>query len=102
MDTFRVLGSAYGPCGSGRAPASVVAGHTPSILLRRYATLMGGTGAHEGMYGCMVEVGATASTFGEAHICVDCAAATGYPSGRVGVMRLEDRRVWYAEVREGE
>lgn len=64
---------------------------------------MGGTGAHEGMYGCMVEVGATASTFGEAdRICVDCAAATGYPSGRVGVMRLEDRCVWYAEVREGE
>ena len=86
----------------GRGPV-VVAGHTPSILLRRYATLMGGTGAHEGMYGCMVEVGATASTFGEAdRICVDCAAATGYPSGRVGVMRLEDRRVWYAEVREGE
>ena len=86
----------------GRGPV-VVAGHTPSILLGRYATLMGGTGAHEGMYGCMVEVGATRDTFGEAdRICVDCAAATGYPSGRVGVMRLEDRRVWYAGIREGE
>lgn len=86
----------------GRGPV-VVAGHTPSILLGRYATLMGGTGAHDGMYGCMVEVGATRDTFGEAdRICIDCAAATGYPSGRVGVMRLEDRRVWYAEVREGE
>ncbi len=86
----------------GRGPV-VVAGHTPSILLGRYATLMGGSGAHEGMYGCMVEVGATRDTFGEAdRICVDCAAATGYPSGRVGVMRLEDRRVWYAGIREGE
>lgn len=86
----------------GRGPV-VVAGHTPSILLGRYATLMAGTGAHEGMYGCMVEVGATRDTFGEAdRICVDCAAATGYPSGRVGVMRLEDRRVWYAGIREGE
>lgn len=86
----------------GRGPV-VVAGHTPSILLGRYATLMGGTGAHEGMYGCMVEVGATRDTFGEAdRICVDCAAATGYPSGRVGVMRLEDRHVWYAGIREGE
>lgn len=86
----------------GRGPV-VVAGHTPSILLGRYATLMGGTGAHEGMYGCMVEVGATSDTFGEAdRICIDCAAAAGHLSGRVGVMRLEDRRVWYAEIREGE
>ena len=35
-------------------------------------------------------------------ICIDCSAAAGYPSGRVGVMRLEDRRVWYADINEGE
>ena len=35
-------------------------------------------------------------------ICIDCSAATGYPSGRVGIMRLEDRRVWLADIEEGE
>lgn len=86
----------------GRGPV-VVAGHTPSILLGRYARLMCGTGVDENLRGVMVEVGPTRDTGGVAdRICIDCSAAAGYPSGRVGVMRLEDRRVWYADINEGE
>lgn len=86
----------------GRGPV-VVAGHTPSIILGRYARLMCGTGVDENLRGVMVEVGPSRDTGGTAdRICVDCSAAAGYPSGRVGVMRLEDRRIWYADINEGE
>ena len=64
---------------------------------------MCGTGVDENLRGVMVEVGPTRDTGGVAdRICIDCSAAAGYPSGRVGVMRLEDRRVWYADINEGE
>ena len=86
----------------GRGPI-VIAGHTPSVLLGSYATLMSGTGADGDGNGCMVDVGCTADTGGMPdRIDIDCSAAAGYPQGRVGVMRLEDRRVWYAGINEDE
>ena len=88
--------------GDGLGPV-VVAGHTPSVSLARYARLMCSPGIDENDHGRMVEVGPTRDTGGEAdRICVDCSAAAGYPFGRVGIMRLEDRRVWYADVEEDE
>lgn len=81
----------------------VVAGHTPSALLGRYATLMSGRGLDEHDRGCVVEVGASQDTGGVAdRVCIDCSAAMGAPFGRVGIMRLEDRRTWYADIAEGE
>ena len=81
----------------------VVAGHTPSVLLRRYAELMSGNGVDGEDRGVMAEVGACQDTGGVAdRIDIDCSAAAGWPQGRVGIMRLEDRRVWYADINEGE
>ena len=86
----------------GRGPV-VVCGHTPSILLGGYAELMAGRGADADGRGVAVEVGASQDTGGVPdHIDIDCSAAAGWPNGRVGVMRLEDRRVWYADIAEGE
>lgn len=85
----------------GRGPV-VVAGHTPSVVMGRYAKLMCGTGVDEELRGVMVEVGPSRDTGGVPdRICIDCSAATGSPAGRVGVMRLEDRRVWLADIEEG-
>lgn len=85
----------------GRGPV-VVSGHTPSLYLGRYGRLMSGTGVTEDLQGCVVEAGACRDTGGEAdRICIDCAAATGSPTGRVGIMRLEDRATWYVPVGEG-
>ncbi len=81
----------------------VVAGHTPSAILGRYAYDMCGTGCNEDGRGKVTEVGPTFDTGGVAdRIDIDCSAAAGYPVGRVGVMRLDDRRVWYANVEDGE
>lgn len=86
----------------GRGPV-VVAGHTPSLTLGRFAELTCGTGIDECGRGVVVEVGATRDTGGVPdRICVDCSAAAGWPHGRVGIMRLEDRRVWYADIEQGE
>lgn len=86
----------------GRGPV-VVAGHTPSLALGRYAVDMCGTGGDESGRGVMVEVGPTFDTGGVAdRIDIDCSAAAGASCGRVGVMRLDDRRIWYADVEEGE
>ena len=64
---------------------------------------MCGTGVDGDLRGVMVEVGPTADTGGVAdRICIDCSAAKGHPYGRVGIMRLEDRRVWLADIEEGE
>ncbi|VWM25373.1 Uncharacterised protein [Collinsella intestinalis] len=87
---------------SGLGPV-VVAGHTPSISMPRYASLMCGSGVDEDLRGVMVEVGCSRDTGGVAdRVCIDCSAAAGHPSGRVGIMRLEDRRVWLADIEEGE
>lgn len=81
----------------------VVAGHTPSISMSRFASLMCGTGVDEDLRGVMVEVGCSRDTGGAAdRVCIDCSAAAGHPSGRVGIMRLEDHRVWLADIEEGE
>lgn len=69
----------------------------------RYASLMCGSGVDEDLRGVMVEVGCSRDTGGVAdRVCIDCSAAAGHPSGRVGIMRLEDRRVWLADIEEGE
>lgn len=99
-DFWTVPTGLVGADGSGPV---VVAGHTPSISLSRYANLMCGQGVDGDLRGVMVEVGCSCDTGGVAdRICVDCSAAAGHPSGRVGVMRLEDRRVWLADIEEGE
>lgn len=86
----------------GRGPV-VVAGHTPSTSLGAYATLMCGAGVSEEGQGVMVEVGSSRDTGGVPdRVCIDASAAAGSPYGRVGVMRLEDRRVWYADIKAGE
>ena len=84
--------------------ALVVSGHTTSLSLKAFAgSHMGGTGLDENERGCVVEVGASFETAGEAdRLCVDAAAANGHPFGRVAVVRLEDRRVFYSDVLEGE
>lgn len=86
----------------GRGPV-VVAGHTPSISLGAYATLMCGTGVTDEGRGAVVEVGPSRETGGVPdRICIDSSAAAGSPHGRVSVLRLEDRRVWYADIKAGE
>lgn len=80
----------------------VIAGHTPSILLYRYANNMCEPVLSPDGRACMVEVGASWDTGGVAdRVDIDCSAAGGAPVGRVGVMRLDDRRVFYADIEEG-
>lgn len=81
----------------------VIAGHTPTILLYRYARNICEPVLSPDGRACMVEVGAGWDTGGVAdRIDIDCSAAGGAPVGRVGVMRLDDRRVFYADIEEGE
>lgn len=81
----------------------VVAGHTPSIVLARYAGLDEGVGVDAEGRGCVVPVGACAETGGVAdRIDIDCSAAAGAPRGRVGIVRLDDGATWYAAIKEGE
>ena len=86
----------------GRGPVAVV-GHTPSLLMRRYAGCMATPCMDGDDRALMVEVGACQDTGGVPdRIDIDCSAAAGWPQGRVGIMRLEDRRVWLADIDEGE
>lgn len=86
----------------GRGPV-VISGHTPSLLMRRFSTQICGCGIDADNRGIVTEVGPTRDTGGVPdRICIDCAAATGWPNGRVGIMRLEDRKVWYADIERGE
>ena len=86
----------------GRGPV-VVAGHTPSAVLGGFAQLMGGPVLDRSGRARVVEVGACQDTGGVAdRIDIDASAAGGSPHGQVAVMRLEDHRVWYAPVAEGE
>ena len=81
----------------------VVAGHTPSIYLSRHSDDMTSDFMTEDGSGKIVELGARPETGGVAdRIDIDCAAAAGWPVGRVGILRLDDREAWYADVREGE
>lgn len=96
-------GEPTGLVGADGAGPVVVCGHTPTILLSRYADVMGRRVLDEREKACMVEVGATWDTFGVAdRIDIDCSAAAGAPFGRVGVIRLDDHRIFYADIEEGE
>lgn len=87
---------------AGRGPI-VIAGHTPTFLLGRFATRMGGPVLDADGRARIVEVGACRDTGGIAdRIDIDASAAAGHPTGQVAVMRLEDHATWYAPVLEGE
>lgn len=88
---------------SGAGPV-VIAGHTPSISLNRYALGMGNTGLDEvAAHGIIVPVGSSAETGGiPDRLDIDCSAATGSEFGAVGVLRLDDGASFYAKVRAGE
>lgn len=87
---------------AGHGPV-VVAGHTPSLLISRYAGPMASRCMDEDGRALMVEVGACQDTGGVPdRIDIDCSAAAGWPQGRVGIMRLEDRHVWLADINEDE
>ena len=97
------LGEHTGLVGAdGRGPV-VVSGHTPSVYLGRFSDQVCGETREVRELGRICELGASRETGGEAdRIDIDCSAAAGYPVGRVGVMRLEDRATWYARIEEGE
>lgn len=81
----------------------VVAGHTPSIVLARYAELKQDMYVDAEGRGCVVPVGACDDTGGVAdRIDIDCSAAAGAPRGRVGIVRLDDGATWYASIKDGE
>mgnify|MGYP002562225693 FL=1 len=81
----------------------VVVGHTPSIVLSRYADRMANEGVNEDGRGIVVPVGACDATGGVAdRIDIDCSAAAGAPRGRVGLVRLDDGAVWYGTIKDGE
>lgn len=84
----------------GRGPR-VISGHTPSVLLGRYASRAVGPVLDGDERALMVEVGACFDSFGVAdRIDIDASAAAGAPFGQVGIMRLDDLRCWYAPVGE--
>lgn len=81
----------------------VIAGHTPSIHIARFASMASGPVLDACDRARIVEVGACRDTGGVADkLDIDASAAAGHPHGQVAVMRLEDRRVWYGAVGEGE
>ncbi|MFR3450681.1 MAG: hypothetical protein ACLTSX_02550 [Collinsella sp.] len=94
---------ADGPGGNERLGAGGGCGAHPFDLDGRVTPLMCGSGVDEDLRGVMVEVGCSRDTAAVAdRVCIDCSAAAGHPSGRVGIMRLEDRCVWLANIEEGE
>ena len=96
-------GTPTGLVGADGTGPVVVAGHTPSIVLSRYADIDEGACVDDEGRGCIVPVGACEDTGGVAdRIDIDCSAAAGAPRGRVGIMRLDDGAMWYAAIREGE
>lgn len=96
-------GEPTGLVGQDGAGPVVIAGHTPTVLLARYAVGMSRRVLDERERACMVEVGACWDTGGVAdRIDIDCSAAAGAPVGRVGVMRLDDHRIFYADIEDGE
>ena len=87
----------------GKGPI-VIAGHTPSPYLEQWidAPDVEGIVCDDGL-GKVVPMGACAATGGVPdRFDIDCAAAGGAGMGRVGVMRLDDHKIWYAEIEEGE
>lgn len=99
----RFWGEPTGFVGAAGTGPIVIAGHTPSILLGSFSGHVHGPLIDAAAHGLVVEVGACQDTGGVAdRIDIDASAAGGFPHGQVAVMRLEDHRVWYAPVAEGE
>lgn len=89
-----------GPDGKG---AVVVAGHTPSPLLPRLASIEEDACITPEGQGMICEYGACARNgMVNDRIDIDCAAASGFGMGRVGVLRLDDHARFYASIEEGE
>lgn len=81
----------------------VVAGHTPVIYLPTLTGSLDRLPTDENDRGRMVWVGASAGTGGVPDkVDIDCAAAAGYPTGQVGILRLDDYQEFYAPIAEGE
>ena len=80
----------------------VIAGHTPSVSLGRYADAPNCSGLDDKTgRGCLVFVGASEATAGVPdRIDIDCSAATGSEFGAVGVLRLNDGATFYAPVED--
>ena len=96
-------GSPTGLVGADGTGPVVIAGHTPTIVLARYAELEQDACVDAEGRGCVVPVGACDDTGGVAdRIDIDCSAAAGAPRGRVGIVRLDDGATWYASIKEGE
>ncbi len=93
-------GEATGFVGTDGTGPVVVAGHTPSVSLGRYANIMSCSGISDATgRGCFVGVGACDATGGVSdRIDIDCSAATGSEFGAVGVLRLDDGACFYAPV----
>lgn len=85
----------------GRGPV-VIAGHTPSTALGIFGS-PGTVGATPEGQGKITFVGAGPATGGVAdRVDIDCAAAAGAGTGRIGVLRLDDGATWYEAIAEGE
>ncbi|MDJ1121197.1 metallophosphoesterase family protein [Olsenella sp. YH-ols2217] len=81
----------------------VVAGHTPVTYLPTLTSSLDRLPLDENGRGRIVRVGASAETGGVADkVCVDCAAAAGFPTGQVGILRLDDGAEFYAPIKENE
>ena len=106
MDLLWIRGQFWGePTGlvgaDGRGPV-VIAGHTPSVALSIYAGQEGVGATPEGK-GMITPLGACPETGGVAdRIDIDCAAAGGSRTGRIGVMRLDDGATWYEAIEQDE
>lgn len=88
--------------------AVIIAGHTPSLTLTYCFSKQELESQHivyktEEDKGLVVPMGADDSTSGVAdRIDIDAGAAAGWPCGRVALMRLDDGKIWYADVKEDE
>lgn len=80
----------------------VIAGHTPSPALTYLCGDDVACITDEGK-GTIVRLGADESTANVPdRICIDCAAAMGYPNGRIGVLCLDTGESFFADIEEGE
>ena len=81
----------------------VIAGHTPTVLLNRFAYQPCEPFVDEEGRGKIVELGATWDTGGVPdRVNIDCSAAAGPGQGCVGILRLDDGARFYAAIEPGE
>jgi serine/threonine protein phosphatase 1 len=80
-----------------------VAGHTPTPYVVNLANEVAEPLLDDDGHALMLDVGACAET-GDVpdRLATDCAAAAGAGLGQVGIVRLDDHRIWYAAIHEGE